>query len=444
MLNLDLSRLVKDDAEKGIFSVHRDLFRRPEIFELEMTAIFESTWVFLGFASQAPAPHDYFTSWIGRQPVIVSRDEDGRLHALMNTCRHRGVLLCDTDRGHKKSHVCRYHGWVYDSAGKNKNVKDEPAGGYSDAFRAQSHDLLQVPRFEEYRGLLFGSLELDVPPLKEHLGDARVFLDLVLDQGPQGMELVPGVSRYRFNANWKLQLENCLDVYHLTSTHPSFMEIVSRRSSGESQNNLRSLDFRKYRLPGMERGSFTFPNGHAVIWGTNAAPEVRPLWAGIEEVRSRVGEHRADWMLCTRNLTIFPNVQFADNASLQVRIIRPLSVDATEMTIYCLGPVGESDAARTHRIRQYEDFFNSTGLATPDDTTLYEYCQAGYRAERVEWQQGYDRGMAKVVAGANDHAKRLGIEPATSLVGPFELQDETVFHATYREWARLMSRRNRG
>lgn len=433
-----IDRYVIDRVAQGEFSVHRDVFRDPALFELEVKHIFEGSWTFLGFASQVPDPHDYFTGWIGRTPIVVMRSAQGKLGAYINSCRHRGALVAHHESGNAKYHVCNYHGWAYDSAGRNVDIKDRKDGAYSAAFDREDHHLMRVARFAEYRGVLFGSLNPDVPALDVHLGDTRFFLDLVLDQGPQGIELVPGCSTYTFNGNWKLQIENCVDAYHLSSVHPSFMRIVERRKSGESKHNLKALDFNQYRLPEVTRGGFTFDHGHCVIWSKNPNPQVRPLYQSIDEVRRRVGDVRAEWMLFQRNLTIYPNVQFAENASLQLRIIRPLAVDRTEMKIYCLAPRGEADGARDTRIRQYEDFFNSTGLATPDDTTCYEDCQVGYGAHSIAWQQGYARGMTAVRAGADATASGIGIHPLTSQQGPHDMQDETIFHAGYREWVRLL------
>ena len=69
----------------------------------------------------------------------------------------------------------------------------------------------------------------------------------------------------------------------------------------------------------------------------------------------------------SRNLCLYPNVYLMDQFSSQIRTYRPLAVNKTEVTIYCIAPKGESAEARTQRIRQYEDFFNATGMATPDD-----------------------------------------------------------------------------
>lgn len=427
---------VIDRPQDGVFDVHRDVFRDPALFDLEMQYIFEGTWAFLGLEIQFPAPHDFITTTIGRQPVIVSRDGEGRVHAFLNSCRHRGALVCHHESGNARQFTCSYHGWSYDSSGANIAVKDQGTGHYSAAYLAADKSLKPLARVESYRGLVFGSLVADVPSLDEHLGGTRTFIDLVLDQSPQGLEIVPGVSTYTFNANWKTLLENTVDGYHVTSTHPSFMKIVERRGRGESRGANSSMDFNRFGE--VSRGSFTFDRGHMLIWGGNPSRELRPLNYRIDEVRERVGQLRAEWMLNTRNLTVYPNLQIAEIAALQLRTIRPLAVDRTEATTYCIAPVGEPPEARALRLRQFEDFYNSSGFATPDDSVNFEDCQAGYRAHGIDWQQGYGRGMGVVRRGPDEFARELGISPATSMSGPFQIQDETVIQAGYREWLRLM------
>lgn len=434
----DFSCYVDDRPHDGVFRVHRELYTSPELFELELRYVWERTWIFLGLDTQLRNPHDYLTGWIGRQPVVLMRDVEGRIGAFLNSCRHRGARLCASESGNKRHLVCPYHGWAYDSHGRNVALKDRQHGCYAPAFDAEDHDLVPLPRFASYKGLLFGSLNPDVESLESHLGDVRFFVDLVMDQGAKGMEFVPGRMKYTYRGNWKLQAENNLDNYHLTSTHPSFMEVVKRRQEGDSANaSARSPDFAQ-RLS-RESGMFTFRNGIAAIWVRNPAPQDRPLYRSIEAVRRRVGELRAEWMLNLRNLHIYPSVQLADSTSLIIRTIRPLAVDRTEIGIYCLAPVGEDAESRAMRIRQHEDFFGASGLANPDDSVTYEDCQIGSQAGVLDWHQGYDRGMAATREGANDLAREFGIEPVTSLRGPFKIQNETVFHAGHREWLRLMS-----
>ena len=60
-------------------AVHRLAYVDPAVFDAELARIFNRVWVYVGHESEVRQPGDYKTSWIGRQPVILSRDEDHRL-----------------------------------------------------------------------------------------------------------------------------------------------------------------------------------------------------------------------------------------------------------------------------------------------------------------------------------------------------------------------------
>jgi benzoate/toluate 1,2-dioxygenase subunit alpha len=432
----DMGFYVDDRPQDGVFRVHRDVFADPALFELEQKFIFERTWNFLTVEAQLRQPHDFVTAWIGRTPVLVTRGPEGNIAGFLNVCRHKGALLCGAERGNARYITCAYHGWTYDSAGKNRDIKDRKAGGYAASFDDEDHDLLPLAKIASYKGLVFGSLSPDAPPLEEFLGDMRVFLDLAMDQGANGMEFVPGRVAYTYRGNWKLQLDNGVDPYHLTSTHQSFIGIQARRRVGEGNLDARQFDWAKRAQA--QSGTFGFANGHSVIWTDQPEVTKRPIYPSIGEIEKRVGSVRAEWMLRARNIQVFPNMQIADAMTLMVRTFRPVAVDRTEMRSYCLAPIGEAPTLRAWRLRQFEDFFNPTGLATPDDTVTYEDCQRGFGAEGLGFLQGYARGIATVEQGPNAAAKRLGIAPKESTAGTFETGPETPFHSPYREWRRLM------
>ncbi|RZJ24843.1 MAG: ribosomal subunit interface protein [Haliea sp.] len=418
-----------DDSE---FLVSRDIYRDQEVYEWEMKHIFEGTWNLLGLASQLPRPNDFFTTFIGRAPVIVTRDAQGELHCVLNSCRHKGALVCHHHAGNARNLVCQYHGWAYDTAGRNILVKLKEEGAYNACFDAHSHDLLPVARFGNYRGVLFASLNPDVPPLEEYLGDLRRMIDLVVDQSPEGVECLPGRGNFTFNGNWKLQMENGVDPYHFSSTHPSYIQALQRRSEQASV-------YSGFKSRELERGTFAFAHGHNAMWGPAPSDKATPLSYSKDELVQRLGETRARWMTYVRNVTVFPNAQFAENASLQLRIWRPLGPDRTEMRTFCLAPVGEAPQARALRIRQYEEFFNPTGLATPDDVMNYEDCQRGFQARPIVWQQGSARGeTVRALAAAHPSTAELDVHPLSTVVGPFNLGDETVMHSTYRYWQELI------
>jgi benzoate/toluate 1,2-dioxygenase alpha subunit len=87
-----LETALEDNKEKGVFRCRRDIFTNPELFELEMKHLFESNWVYLAHESQIPNNNDYYTTWIGRQPVVITRDKNGELNALINACAHKGAM----------------------------------------------------------------------------------------------------------------------------------------------------------------------------------------------------------------------------------------------------------------------------------------------------------------------------------------------------------------
>jgi benzoate/toluate 1,2-dioxygenase alpha subunit len=439
-----LRALIDDRPDEGIFRVHRAIFDDSAVFDLEMQRIFEGGWVFLGLASQAAGPHDFFTTTVGRVPVVVMRDGQGSLSAFVNACPHKGGRIAQTAAGHARLHVCPYHSWTFDSAGRNKNVKWKKAGCYADAFDNDSHDLAPLPAFGEYRGFLFGSLVGGVPTLEEHLGEAARLLDLVADQSEDGLELVPGGVRFTYDANWKLQLENCSDAYHFTSAHPSYIRVLEQRQKQADAAVVRSVWENSSFWKGDEDksvagGSYSFAHGHVLNWGVMGVSDAMPLFESAAALGERHGEDKRNWMFNMRNLTIFPNLQIAENASSQLRVIRPLGAGRTEMRTWCIAPKGEGAAARRQRIRQYEDFFNPSGMATPDDTVSYENCQRGFASRVQPWLQGYARGMGASVAGGNAFSDVIAMSPQRSVTADAQLCDETLYHSYYRAWAERMT-----
>ena len=98
--------------------VDREAFVSDDIYRLEIERIFNRTWIFLAHESEIPAAGDYVTRILGRAPVVVVRGKDGAIHALLNSCRHRGTMICRADAGNIRHFVCPYHGWSYERDGR--------------------------------------------------------------------------------------------------------------------------------------------------------------------------------------------------------------------------------------------------------------------------------------------------------------------------------------
>ena len=387
---------VVEDPENGQFRCRRDVFTDPDLFELEMKHIFGQNWVYLAHESQFANKNDYFTAWIGRTSVILSRSKDGEINCVVNACAHRGAKLCRRKRGNQPLFVCPFHGWSFKTDGTLLRAKDASTGAYPDSFNHEgSHDLTRV-RVESYRGFVFGSLNPDVKPLVDHLGETKVIIDQIVDQAPDGLEVLTGNSSYTFNGNWKMQMENGCDGYHV---------------------------------------SYGFEHGHMLLWTQVLNPEVRPIWNQKADLEARLGVEKAGFILNqTRNLALYPNVFLMDQFSTQIRVVRPIDVETTEITIYCFAPKGESAEDRAHRIRQYEDFFNVSGMGTPDDLEEFASCQSAFKGGGELWND-LSRGATRWIAGPDDNAKAMGMNP---LLSSTRSEDEGLFVRQHEYWAQTM------
>ncbi|MGN6807403.1 MAG: Rieske 2Fe-2S domain-containing protein [Trinickia sp.] len=425
-----LSTAVQDDKQAGIFRCRRDIFTHAGLFELEMKHIFENNWVYLAHESQIPNSNDYYTTWMGRQPIVITRDKNGELNAVINACAHKGAMLCRRKHGNKGSFTCPFHGWTFSNTGKLLKVKDEKTTQYPPQFNiAGSHDLKKVARLESYRGFLFGSLNADVQPLADYLGAATVIIDQIVDQAPNGLEVLRGNSSYIYEGNWKMQMENGCDGYHVSTVHWNYAATMGRRKEGGTQ----AVDANSWCKS--IAGVYGFDHGHILLWTRTMNPEVRPVYRHRDEIKARVGEAKAEFIVNqTRNLCLYPNVFLMDQFSTQIRVVRPISVDKTEVTIFCFAPKGEDSTDRATRIRQYEDFFNVTGMGTADDLEEFRACQTAYAGTTAKWND-LSRGAPLWVEGPDENAKKMGLMPHIS---GERSEDEGLFVCQHEYWVRVM------
>ena len=383
--DISIDDFLEENSEKGIYRLHRSAFTNEELFELEMKYIFENNWVYLAHENQVPNNNDYYTSYIGRQPVILARNKEGELHCMINSCSHRGAQLCRHKKGSKATYTCPFHGWTFNNSGKLLKVKDPRHAGYPECFNKEgSHDLKQV-KMANYKGFIFASLNDDVQPIEEWLGGSTKILDMIVNQSPEGLEVLRGTSTYTFDGNWKLQAENGADGYHVSAVHWNYAATTARRKETEAvkEDNIKAMNAGKWGRQG--GGFYSFENGHMLLWTQWENPQDRPNYAYRDDYVANYGEAMADWMIGrSRNLCLYPNVYIMDQFSSQIRMLRPIAVDKPGVSIWCIAPNGDSDDSRARRIRQYEDFFNVSGMATPDDLEEFRSCQEGYNGIKLE------------------------------------------------------------
>jgi phenylpropionate dioxygenase-like ring-hydroxylating dioxygenase large terminal subunit len=205
---------------EGVRRVPYQVFFDPAIYELEQERLFRGpVWNYVGLEAELPNPGDFKATFVGDTPVVVTRDQEGALHAFVNRCAHRGALVCRELRGNRATHVCVYHQWSYDLKGNLIGVPFrkgiEGKGGYSTDFAPSQHSLRKL-KVATYNGLIFVSFAEAVESLEEYLGPAmRPWLDKVFNRPVR----VLGHARQLIHGNWKLYAENVRDPYHGSLLH---------------------------------------------------------------------------------------------------------------------------------------------------------------------------------------------------------------------------------
>jgi nitrite reductase/ring-hydroxylating ferredoxin subunit len=419
---LRLDELVQDHR------VHRKIYIEPAIFALEMERIFESGWVFVGHESEVAEAGDYKTVRFGTQPAIMSRDEDGDIHLLMNRCMHRGATICQQERGNANYFRCWYHGWTYDARGRLVGLPY--AGGYGSHFDRSKFALTRAAKVGVYRGLVFASLTSEVEDLRDYLGAAKYYLDLFMDLSPEGaIEARAGTHKYGYDGNWKFQMENGVDGYHANFVHQSFFEVQGKQLGiGRKVMKLFS------ETTPME--SKDLGHGHSIL---DTAPKrqvqrpVNNLFRGsastaatdtyLASLEQRFGKQRTSEVLGASNvnLAIFPNLLII---GVQLRNVIPVNVARTDVFVTPTTLRGVPDEINVARLRAHESFYGPAGGGAPDDVEMFNRCTDGLRVKGAEWLE-LSRGLNR------EHTDADGVIAA-------HLTDEVPQRAFYRGWRAAM------
>ena len=393
-------RYVEEDPGSFTFRIRREALVSPEVLERERRAVFDRCWIYVGHGSEIPAAGDYKSRKVAGRPLIFCRDEAGAVRALLNSCRHRGALVCTQPEGNAKRFFCLYHGWTYGSDGSLRSVPGEEA--YGPHFDKGQLGLVPVPRLDSYRDFWFVNFDEHAIDLVDYLAGTTEYIDLVIDQSPSGrMQIIAGSQEYDIRANWKLLVENSVDDYHLPTAHATWLAYM--RNSGV---DVRPAKEAGALLPAKGIGK-DLGNGHLAIDNPNYRGRPVAAWISIygEEAKSdiaairaelvqRLGEARAKRVADTnRNLVIFPNLVINDGSSVTVRTFFPQAPDRMQVRSQALGPVEETEAQRARRLDAFLTFYGPGGFATPDDIAALELVQQGLASWReIPWSD-LSRGM---------------------------------------------------
>jgi p-cumate 2,3-dioxygenase alpha subunit len=394
---MSMSKYVDDDRTMPRFRVHRSAMTDPAVFAQERAEIFDKCWLYVGHETELRKPNDIKTRTVAGRPVIFARDAKGVVRVWINSCPHRGAMLCREKINNARFLTCFYHGWSFSTDGRMVSMPGDQS--YGENF--ERPDLAAPPRVESYRGFVFVNFDRDAESLVNYLAGAREFLDLVCDQSEVGMEVLDGTHEYSVRANWKLLVENSMDGYHAVTTHQRYFEmIVAARGPLDMEGF--------YQTRGIDLG-----NGHAVVTGSPSGGRNmgRPLSESAQAERDtrfvrlaeRYGEGWVERMRGTRNLVIFPNLVVIDLVmGVVVRKIDPLRPDYMEVSAWELVPPEEGEELRRQRLDNFLTFWGPGGLASPDDVEALETCQRSFASQQELPWSDISRGMSLDIAAGDD------------------------------------------
>ncbi len=393
MIATDIAGLLRPDA------VHRDVYADAALFALEQERIFRRAWIYLCHESEITQPGDYVLAQLGPDEVIVARGADGGIAAMHNRCAHRGARVMMAPRGNARLFTCAYHAWSFRLDGSLDSV---PAPeGYAKGFAGggRGPSLTRVARVASYRGFVFGSGAAAGPDLPTFLGGLASALDNMVDRAPGGaLVQAGGRLRMEYRGNWKLFMENVVDLVHPQYVHGGSVAVARERRDtttleGQAGQTAQMLLANGLRLSEWEKiGLHAFPEGHVymdgfyrdgVIASERADPVFERYRMTLVETH---GEARVREILAMDrfNNLIWPNISI--NTRFQtMRIVQPVAVDRTVVTSLFFRMEGAPPEMFDLSLRFLNTASSPASLVASDDLEIFERCQRGLVDPAAEW-----------------------------------------------------------
>ena len=329
----------------------------PDFFVWEREAVFANTWTCVGHGCNIPLSGDLKPVGFLGAPLLMLRNRQDQVKVFHNVCSHRGNELvwqpCHVDRLIR----CPYHSWTYDLGGNLRATPNVGGPGKNEVegFDRSGHGLREV-RSEVWLDLVFVNLSGTAPPFEEFIAPLQRRVDR-LGNMSQFAELRPardhGSLTIDFSGNWKLDMENNLESYHLPWVHPD-LNAVSRLE-----------DHYHYYGGDLFAGQGSTRYDHSRI-----NEKSFPLFDGWPEQEAEYP-------------TLYPNVFLGLHCDhFWSRILEPVAVDRTldHLQIYYLGDAAESDEYREEReirLKFWTKVFN-------EDIGVIEGMQRGRRSPAFE------------------------------------------------------------
>lgn len=216
-MTIEIINHTDEDVAITNFDVAR--YSSAAYMEREWQGIWRRHWLLAGLASDVAQTGDYFVFDLGREQILVTRDEAGQLQAFFNVCQHRGNRLVTAERGQAQRLRCSYHAWTYGLDGALASVPYEErfANGVPCAERS-----LRKVHTDAWGGFVFVCLDEEPEPLLDYLGPVATMLAPYQFDKMVLMEDQTVLHR----CNWKAVIDNFSELYHVDFLHPQHKRMV--------------------------------------------------------------------------------------------------------------------------------------------------------------------------------------------------------------------------
>jgi len=370
---LDQIRTLAAAPEAQATTLPPSAYVSPALLERERTHLFARDWICVGRDDEIMSAGCYFTTAVNGAPIIVIRQKDASIAAFLNVCAHRASILVE-GTGCVRAITCPYHAWSY---GINGRLLNAPRMG--DGFDPASV-ALQPVRLTLWNGFIFISLADSPSPLAPRLAG----LDRAI--AAYGVGDMRSLHRDTFvwRCNWKILVENGLEAYHLSATHPRTLAPVSPVSRVAMQPG--PPDYFHY-IAGLADGYAPPPADPAT-----AIPQ--PHLTDHERRTAIVGgvfpglvfSVASDWLWWIAMQPISPGEVRIDHGLCGPFALDPAAIDPSHPSLYFLGlaaAFNEEDRLRTESVqRGAESGYGRQSPLSPLETGTHRLAQ--YLADRLK------------------------------------------------------------
>ncbi|MDA1076978.1 MAG: aromatic ring-hydroxylating dioxygenase subunit alpha [Proteobacteria bacterium] len=209
--NLAHSRAGTIDQTDKVLQVPARHYYDQDRWRLEIDRVFKRVPLMLAMTSELPKPGDYKAMEAVGFPILLSRSDEGQVHAFVNMCSHRGSQVMLNGKGNTNRFTCPYHAWSYDQQGDLVNIYAPKDFGDVDK---SCHGLTKLPVIER-AGLIWVTLN---PQSTLDMNNFLCGYDAMLSHfGFENWHFFE--SRTIKGPNWKIAYDGYLDLYHLPILH---------------------------------------------------------------------------------------------------------------------------------------------------------------------------------------------------------------------------------